>query len=80
MEDNLRLLSAAIAARDGLRLVVLPGLDQLARRATQPETAALVEKLRYAAHMHADGLRLAIKDRKARVQKDADLPCWSKQP
>jgi len=79
MEENLRLLSAAIAARDGLRSVVLPGLDQLAQRATHLETVTLIETLRGAALSHVDGLRAALKDREARPRNSAaHQPCWAR--
>ncbi len=78
-EESLRLTQAVIAVRDNLRSVILPGLAQLAERATQPETKALIEALRNAAWTHADRLRLAMKNRTPTTRKRADLPCWSNQ-
>ncbi len=78
-EESLRLTRAAIAARDDLRSVILPGLDRLAKRATQPETRALIETLHGAAWKHLDALRLAMKDRTPTTRQRADLPCWSTQ-
>ena len=79
---NLRLQAAAIAARDDLRSVILPGLDQLARRATHPETRQLIQTLHDVAWKHADRLRIAMKDRAPanrarRTRAEENLPCWN---
>lgn len=77
MEENLRLLSAAIGVRDSLRAVILPGLDQLAKRATQPETVALIQTLRIAVFDAYGRLEDGHEDRKFKPRSSAaDLPCW----
>ena len=82
-DSNLRLLAAAIAARDDLRSIILPSLDRLGQRATHPETKELIQKLHGLAWKHADQLRFAIKDRAINTQtrqaREAQhLPCWTR--
>jgi hypothetical protein len=76
-DENLRLLSAAIAAREDLRSVILPGLEALEKVATRPETIKSIQQLRAIAWKHADALRFAMKARKPRRRGEIDLPCWS---
>ncbi len=45
-DDSLRLVQAAIAARNSLRAVILPGLNRLATCATHPETVELIAELK----------------------------------
>ena len=83
-DPNLRLQRAAIATRDDLRSVIMPGLDRLAQRATHPETVALIQQLRNVTWKHADCLRLAMKNRtpaaKVRQKRAVEnLPCWTRQ-
>lgn len=80
-EPNIRLVSAAIAARDDLRGVILPACEQLSRLVgDNPEAEQIIRKIHGSAWKHADGLRFAMKDRApARPSRvTQDLPCWTR--
>ena len=60
--ESVRLMTAAMRARDDLRGVFVPVIDQVLRET--PGHAASLNRLRDLAHYHADSLRFALKDRK----------------
>jgi len=61
--ESVRLMTAAMRARDDLRSVFIPTLDTL-RQAEKPEQSKALSILRDLAHYHADSLRFALKNRK----------------
>jgi hypothetical protein len=80
-EPDIRLLTAAIAARNALRGEILPACEQLSRTiGGNPEAERIVRRIHAAAWKHADALRFAMKDRApvrpSRVSQD--LPCWTR--
>ena len=62
--ESVRLMTAAMRARDDLRSVFVPVIDQALKDA--PAHTDSLNRLRDLAHYHADSLRFALKDRKAR--------------
>jgi hypothetical protein len=61
--ESARLMMAAMHARDDLRGVFIPVIDQALKDAA-PEHIGSLNRLRDLAHFHADSLRFALKDRK----------------
>lgn len=81
MPDDNRLTLAALRARNNLRLIALPKLQQLATMLKDnPEATALVEAVHDTTLHHTENLRLALKDRQHRpAGKAGNLPCWTRR-
>jgi len=64
--ESVRLMMAAVRARDDLRGVFVPVIDQALKDA--PAHVDSLNRLRNLAHYHADSLRFALKNRGARAR------------
>jgi len=64
--ESVRLMTAAMRARDDLRSVFVPVIDQVLEDA--PASAESLNRLRDLAHYHANSLRFALKNRGARAR------------
>jgi hypothetical protein len=61
--ESVRLMTAAVNARDALRSKFIPLLDAALHQAEKPEQTEALNRLRDLAHYHADSLRFALKSR-----------------